>query len=75
MILLERSTGIVFSVHFLLSLKKLILHDWEKDYTRLGWCSVSWQTDENHDKKYSMQQVLFHLSRSMGSIKIFSLKK
>ena len=61
MIIQERNTSIAFSVQPLSSLKN---HDWEKNYTRLD------SSGEN-----SMQQVLIHFRRSMGSIKIFSWYK
>ena len=51
MIILERSTSIVSSVYFLSSFflyQKIILHEWEKDYTCIGlcldWCLITWQT-------------------------------
>ena len=54
MILLERITSIVFSVHFLSSLKKLILDDREKDYTHLDWCLITWKIIKTLTKKNSV---------------------
>ena len=41
MIILERSTSVVFYAHLLSSLKKLILHDWGKNYTCLDWFLIT----------------------------------
>ena len=32
-----------FSCSLPSSLKKLILHDWERDSNHLDWCSITWQ--------------------------------
>ena len=32
-------------------LNKLILHDWEKYYTCLDWCLITWQNNEDLDEK------------------------
>ena len=35
-------------------LNKLILHDWEKYYTCLDWCLITWQNNEDlHEKKFT----------------------
>ena len=58
--ILERNT-IVFPVHSLLSIivKKLILHDWEKDYTCPERCLLTWQNEKKSRQKKSIQHARF----------------
>ena len=72
-ITLKRGTSIVFSVHSLSSLK-MILDDWEKDYTCLMFNNLRKLT-KILTRTNSMQHILFHFRRNMGDIKIFSLHK
>ena len=61
MIILKRITSIFFSVHSWLSLKKLILDDWEKGDTYLA--------EKILMIKNLMQHFLFHSSRSAAVLK------
>ena len=68
MIIVERGTNIVFPVHSL-SLKKLILHKWEKDYAYLDWCLITLITKLTKiltRKKNATRFVLFQLDISVG---------
>ena len=68
MIILERSTSIVFSANLFSLLKILTLHDWEKDYTCLDLTKLT-----KILKRKSLMQVLFYFSRDAGSIKILMM--
>ena len=52
----------------------MILDDWEKDYTCLMFNNLRKLT-KILTRTNSMQHILFHFSRNMGDIKIFSLHK
>ena len=81
MIIQERSTNIVFSVHFLSSLKKLILQEWEKDYTCLDpcldWCLIIWQNKPKYwQEKIQCNRFCFTLVEVQAALRIlFSIKK
>ena len=70
MIMLERSTSIVFSHHSLPSLKKLILHDWEKYYTRLDWCLITWP---NWQKSWQQQMQWNSCFISVGVLTVLRI--
>ena len=68
MIILERSTSIVFSANLFSLLKILTLHDWEKDYTCLDLTKLT-----KILTRKSLMQVLFYFIRDAGSIKILMM--
>ena len=70
MIMLERSTSIVFSHHSLPSLKKLILHDWEKYYTCLDWCLITWP---NWQKSWQQQMQWNSCFISVGVLTVLRI--
>ena len=69
---LLRSTSILFSVHSGASLRKMILDDHEKDYTHKLMFNNLTKVTKILITQNSVQQLLCHLSRSAGSIKIFN---
>ena len=70
MIVLERNTSIIFSVHSLSLLKKLILHYQEKYYPHL---MITWQHDKTNEdldeKKFDDSVGVWTVLRFLVSVK------
>ena len=75
MIILERSTSIVFFVHTLSSLKKLVWHDWGKDYTRLGWCLITLQNWQKRWKNFFQCNRFCFISIGVWAVSRFLFSK